>query len=106
MSTLVSSEQAFSAAGITISKQRNWLGGDIVEALQFLKYFYQCDLLFRETEDPSIASETPLEGHVASQGDLDGAKEGWDDVMKDADAPSVLEMQGTDDDEVNILQLD
>ena len=106
MSTSVSSERAFSAAKITISKQRNRLGGDIVEALQFLKCFYQRDLLFRETEDPSIAFKTLLEERVASQGDSDGAKEGWDDVMKDADASSVLEMQGTDDDEINILQLD
>ena len=76
MSTSVSSKQAFLAAGITISKRHNRLGGNIVEALQFLKCFNQRDLLFRETEDPSIASETPLEGRVALQGDLDGVKEG------------------------------
>ncbi|KIJ48977.1 hypothetical protein M422DRAFT_103461, partial [Sphaerobolus stellatus SS14] len=33
----VSSERAFSAAGITISKRCNCLKGDIVEALQVLK---------------------------------------------------------------------
>jgi hypothetical protein len=106
MSTSVSSERAFSAAGITISKRHNRLGGDIVEALQFLKCFFQCNLLFREMEDPSLVSETPLEEQVASHGNLDGAKEGWDDVMKDADASDVLDMQGANDDDINILQLD
>ncbi|KIJ32661.1 hypothetical protein M422DRAFT_101438, partial [Sphaerobolus stellatus SS14] len=37
MASSVSSERAFSAAGITISKRRNRLNGDIVEALQTLK---------------------------------------------------------------------
>jgi hypothetical protein len=37
MSSLVSSEQAFSSAGITISKCCNQLNSDIVEALQVLK---------------------------------------------------------------------
>jgi hypothetical protein len=37
MASSVSSEQAFSSAGITISKHRNCLKGDIVEALQCLE---------------------------------------------------------------------
>ncbi|KDQ58811.1 hypothetical protein JAAARDRAFT_106105, partial [Jaapia argillacea MUCL 33604] len=37
MATSVSSEQAFSSAGITITKCCNCLKGDIVEALQALK---------------------------------------------------------------------
>ncbi|KDQ50976.1 hypothetical protein JAAARDRAFT_104503, partial [Jaapia argillacea MUCL 33604] len=37
MATSVSSERAFSSAGITITKRRNRLKGDIVEALQALK---------------------------------------------------------------------
>ena len=36
MASSVSSERAFLPAGITISKQCNHLGADIVEALQFL----------------------------------------------------------------------
>jgi hypothetical protein len=48
MASSVSSERAFSAAGITISKRRNRLKGDIVEALQFLKCLLRKDLLFRE----------------------------------------------------------
>ncbi|KZT08900.1 uncharacterized protein LAESUDRAFT_606611, partial [Laetiporus sulphureus 93-53] len=37
MVTSVSSERTFSSAGITITKHRNCLKGDIVEALQVLK---------------------------------------------------------------------
>ena len=37
MASSVASERAFSSAGITISKRRNRLDGDIVEALQCLK---------------------------------------------------------------------
>jgi hypothetical protein len=48
MASSVSSESAFSAAGITISKRWNRLGGDIVEALQCLKSFIHQDLIFHE----------------------------------------------------------
>ncbi len=41
MASLVSSERAFSSAGITITKRRNRLKGDVVEALQFLKCYYR-----------------------------------------------------------------
>jgi hypothetical protein len=50
MASSVSSERAFSSAGITISKRRNRLKGDIVEALQFLKCLMRRDLLFRVPE--------------------------------------------------------
>jgi hypothetical protein len=48
MASSVSSERAFSSAGITISKRRNRLKGDIVEALQCLKCLIHKDLLFHE----------------------------------------------------------
>ena len=48
MASSVSSERAFSLAGITIGKRRNRLKGDIVEALQCLKCLIHHDLLFRE----------------------------------------------------------
>jgi hypothetical protein len=48
MASSVSSERAFSSAGITISKRRNRLKGDIVEALQCMKMIYHSDLIFRE----------------------------------------------------------
>ncbi|KZV84443.1 hypothetical protein EXIGLDRAFT_569214, partial [Exidia glandulosa HHB12029] len=37
MSSSVSAERAFSSAGLTITKRRNRLKGDIVEALQVIK---------------------------------------------------------------------
>ncbi len=46
MASSVSSERAFSSAGITISKRRNRLKGDIVEALQFLKCLVRKDLVY------------------------------------------------------------
>jgi hAT family C-terminal dimerisation region len=57
MASSVSSERAFSSAGITISKRRNLLKADIVEALQFLKCAFQKDLIFREPEPSSTTEE-------------------------------------------------
>ena len=48
MASSVSSERAFSSAGITISKRRNRLKGDLVEALQCLKCLFKNELIFRE----------------------------------------------------------
>ena len=48
MASSVSSERVFSSAGLTLSKHRNCLKGDIVEALQCLKCMYHNDLIFRE----------------------------------------------------------
>ena len=60
MSSSVSSERAFSQGGITISKRRSCLKGDIVEALQCIKCAIRHDLLFREPAPSSIleAGET------------------------------------------------
>jgi hypothetical protein len=54
MSSSVSSERAFSQGGLTISKCRNSLKGDIVEALQCIKCAIRHDLLFREPAPSSI----------------------------------------------------
>jgi hypothetical protein len=54
MASSVSSERAFSSAGITISKRRNRLKGDIVEALQFLKCLLHRDLIFRTQPSTSL----------------------------------------------------
>jgi hypothetical protein len=65
MASSVSSERAFSSAGLTISKRRNQLQGDIVEALQCLKCMYHNDLIFREvvvaTEEEVDLEEMDLE---------------------------------------------
>src|ERR1700722_17353835 len=57
MASSVSSERAFSQGGITISKRRNWLKGDIVEALQCIKCAIRHDLLFRKPGPSSVGEE-------------------------------------------------
>ena len=57
MASSVSSERAFSSAGITISKHRNHLKGDIVEALQCLKCMIRKNLIFRQDPTLTIAKE-------------------------------------------------
>jgi hypothetical protein len=66
MASSVSSERAFSSAGITISKRRNHLDADIVEALQCLKSLIHQDLMARdvvsitdEEQDLDFADERP-----------------------------------------------
>jgi hypothetical protein len=54
MSSSVSSEHAFSQGGITISKHRSCLKGDIVEALQCVKCAIRQEFLFRELAPSSI----------------------------------------------------
>ena len=82
MGSSVSSERAFSSAGITITKRRNRLGCDIVEALQVLK---------AAIRDDSLAMP-----HVAT-----GLKE----VLKEADEAEteVLDEDDEDDDELGKL---
>ena len=60
MASSVSSEHAFSAAALTITKRRNRLKGDIVEAIQVLHMLYNHDLMFHEPA-PSSALELELE---------------------------------------------
>ena len=66
MASSISSKRAFSSAGITLSKRRNRLQADIVEALQFLKCLYQNNLIFREVhtveEEESILDDLPEVG--------------------------------------------
>jgi hypothetical protein len=57
MASSVSSERAFSSAGITISKRRNRLDGDIVEALQCLKALPQN---FSSQVVPNVLEEETL----------------------------------------------
>ena len=71
MSSSVSSERAFSQGGITISKSRNRLKGDIVEALQCVKCAIRHDLLFREPPPSSI-----LEGDDTSDNEQEDVSTG------------------------------
>ena len=85
MGSSVSSERAFSAAGITISKRRNRLKADIVEALEFLKCMYIKDLIYREPA-PSSVLEDELEV-LDDNGDPDWEDEeeiqAWDAFVTD-----------------------
>ena len=69
----MSSERAFSQGGITITKRRNHLKGDIVEALQCVKCAIWHDLLFREPPPSSI-----LEGDDTSDNEQENVNTGRD----------------------------
>ena len=60
MASSVSSERAFSSAALTITKRRNCLKGDVVEALQVMKCLLRHDLVFREP-GPSSRTENTLD---------------------------------------------
>jgi hypothetical protein len=88
MASSVSSERAFSSAGLTISKRRNRLKGDIVEALQCLKCMYHNDLIFQDvvvaTEEEEELEGTDLELAGENEGNNNVA-EGftWDELLAD-----------------------
>ena len=84
MATSVSSERAFSAGALTITKRRNRLKGDIVEAIQVLHMLYNCDLMFREPP-PSSALELALEEPEVGE-EVDSGVQGrtaWDLELSD-----------------------
>jgi hypothetical protein len=64
MASSVSSERAFLSAGITISKRRSRLKGDIVEALQFLKCLIRQDLIFRADHSVSLDADLDEEDEL------------------------------------------
>jgi hypothetical protein len=85
----VSSERAFSVAGITISKRRNRLRGDIVKALECIKCLLHHDLLFREILNMEQL-ELELEGLVLDEElgmFMDAVSQGdefsWDTIFVD-----------------------
>ena len=89
MASSVSSEQAFSAAGITISKRRNRLQGDIVEAIKVNKCLLHHNLIFREVlnmvhveqelEEELIDEELGFCADAVQQGD----EFTWDSLIDD-----------------------
>ena len=85
MASSVSSKQAFSQGGITITKRRNCLKGDIVEALQCVKCCIHHDLLFREPL-PSSALETELDSEMEDGEEPEAVEdESWDSMLLDDD---------------------
>jgi hAT family C-terminal dimerisation region len=104
MSSSVSSERAFSQGGITISKLRSCLKGDIVEALQCIKCAIRTDLLFPvpapssvvEAEANDDGEGTLRENEDGEESDVD--EEGWGDLLlEDEDGEPVAQMD-TDSD--------
>jgi len=75
MASSVSSECAFSSAGITIaiSKRRDRLKGNIVEALQILKCLFHHDLIFWGVSHSS-AIEKELDGEEIVDVDIDSGE--------------------------------
>ena len=73
MSSSVSSERAFSQGGLTISKCRSCLKGDVVEALQCIKCAIRHDLLFKEPGPSSI-----LEAKESNNEELENMNTGGD----------------------------
>ena len=109
MASSVSSERAFSSAGITISKLRNRLKPDIVEALQFLKCFYCHDLLFREepSTDLEVGMEDILDVSVV-EGDHnhdtgEAGTDSWDSLIDDL--PGDEGYVDHDDDDVFVQEI-
>jgi hypothetical protein len=93
MASSVSSERAFSSAGITITKRRNRLKGDLVESLQCMKCIYHNSLLFREVQVSSEIEEE-LDGEEVIDMDMDS-----DEVLEEADGFSWDSIVADDDDD-------
>jgi hypothetical protein len=81
----------FSQGGITITKHRNRLKGDIVEALQCMKCMVRHELLFREAAPSSIleaelngnSEDSDIEGEVREDDgrESEGGWESWDELL-------------------------
>ena len=83
MATSVSREHTFPSVGITISKCRNCLKSDIVEALQCVKCLLWFDLLF--CEDLSVLADTEGDNSVVWVPDTKSGDDGWDEIIPDLD---------------------
>ena len=99
MASSVSSERAFSSAGITISKCRNRLNADIVEALQCLKSLIHQDLMARdvasitEEQDLDFADEQPTNQDTTTFEVVDASEDiSWGADLDDGDG--VAEVTG------------
>ena len=88
MASSVSSERAFSTAGITVSKWRSHLKGDIVEALQCLKCMICNHLIFCLDASTSVATEIEEEDEsleTVSESGIGDVLAAWDDVWLEID---------------------
>ncbi len=100
MALSVSSERAFSASGITISKRCNRLKADVMEALQFLKCGFHQDLIFHEVENAltEVAREkSDQEEHTDPQGS-------WDDILEENEEE--CDLGNNDEEVVNVFTIE
>ena len=105
MASSVSSECAFSSAGITICKWRNRLDADIVEALQCLKSLIQQDLMARDTicvadeeQELDYEDEQPMNQDCTAIEVVNAGDDLWGAVSDDGDG--VADTGGTTDIEI------
>jgi hypothetical protein len=98
----ISSERAFSQGGITITKQRNRLKGDIVEALQCVKCSLRNELIFQEPGPSSLTEEVSEDSeHETDELEVEPAEDepGWDTlILEEEDSES--DVDSADDNEV------
>jgi len=99
MSSSVSSKHAFSQGGITISKHCNQLKGDIVEALQCIKFGMQHDLLPMPLSRLEAEHDEELEDSGGDSGnleELDFEDFSWDVLLiKDEDEETTMDCVAT-----------
>ncbi|KAF5337979.1 hypothetical protein D9758_014306 [Tetrapyrgos nigripes] len=95
MGSSVSSERAFSGGGIVISKRRNRLKSDVVEALQFLKCVIKRNLIFRE--HASSKTEYASEGQDVAE-ELEFIEE-HQEFLKDSTYDEIWQPDDSQDDE-------
>ena len=99
MALSVSSECAFSSAGITICKRRNRLDGDIVETLQCLKSFIHEDIMVRDFA--TVAEEEEDMDHFdvqdANQDQTTSEAVRWEEDLSDGQLSSVDNEIGDDE---------
>ena len=106
MASSVSSERAFSSAGITISKRRNRLKGDIVEAIKCIKCLLHRNLIFRRTitldEIEKELEDVEVEEELAGSREIVAESEGftWDALIDDEEEDMV---PGGSQDEIIIV---
>ena len=99
MSSSVSSEHTFLQGGLTITKHRNCLKGNVVEALQCVKCAIRHDLLFKELALSSIVEAEFADDHwQGDQVNEDGTEKGWDVefVSDEEDGDDDVEMVDVD----------
>ncbi|KAH9008151.1 hypothetical protein EDB83DRAFT_2532167 [Lactarius deliciosus] len=97
------------SGGVTSNLNRGWvaeqtLKPDIVEALQFLKCLYHCDLIFRE--EPSTSSEPEVEVASKDHVEEDMVGGGWDALIEDLEDLEDKGYQDFDDDDVFVQSIE